>query len=457
MKNKLIFLSIFLIILLSFNLNIFHTYDNNIIQQQTYTNSPSGFDGESQSLVIGSILEYKLNGFLTGLGRLARIDYKSSNWYENIQFTYAYYFNNQASNDQSFEMYYSQLGGQGVLFRLLEKVFTVLKIDALTKFMYFQQFSSLIYILLLSTIIYIIMREFGKTAAIFGLLSILFSHWVILISQNIYWVVWTWFLPMTVSMTYVYKYYNKSSKKYFRLYLVFLFLSIAYKALCGYEFISTILVSAVIPYLYILIKTKVSLKKSITDLFKISITAISAFLSVIIAHLVYITLTWKSFNAALEYLSGTILKRTHGNLIDSFRENFPIFSQSLDAPLLEVLNTQFNASLLIYQWDNNTFILRFYHLFFIILIATLYILYLSIKDIRSGNRGKNTAILMCLFVSFLSPISWFILAKGHTAAHPHIIPILWYLPFLIFGMSSVGYALSKFDLANLNLRKIKTK
>ncbi|HCT63580.1 MAG TPA: hypothetical protein DIC19_05720 [Erysipelotrichaceae bacterium] len=454
MKNKLLFISIFFIIFLSFNLNIFHTYDNDIIQQQTYTTSPGSFDGESQSLVIGSVLEYKLNGFMTGLGRLSRIDYKSSNWYENVYFTYQFYLNIKEYKGQSFEMYYSQLGGQGVLFRVLEKVFTVLNLDAATKYMYFQQFSSTLYILLLSTIIYIIMREFGKLAGVFGLASILLSHWVILISQNLYWVVWTWFLPMIVSMVYVHKYFNKSSKKHFRIYLLILFISVAFRALCGYEFISSILVSAVIPYLYALIKTKTNLRKSIGDLLKISITAISAFITVITAHLIYIAFTWKSFKGAYDFLLFVILKRTHGNLVDSFSDDYPIFGQSLDVPLLEVLNTQFNTSLLIYQWDNTTFILRFYHLFFIILIAFFFIIYLVVKDMKLNRGYKNLAISVGLIISFLSPITWFVLAKGHTAAHPHLIPILWYLPFLIFGMSSVGYAISMLDLSRFKIRNL---
>lgn len=38
--------------------------------------------------------------------------------------------------------------------------------------------------------------------------------------------------------------------------------------------------------------------------------------------------------------------------------------------------------------------------------------------------------LSVVWLSILSPMSWFILAQPHTLAHPDLMTILWYLPFI---------------------------
>lgn len=443
MKKFLFFVSIFTIIFISFNMNVFKTYDNNLIQQLTYSNTPVWYDTDSQSLVIGSLLEYKVDGFMSGLGRLARVNMNSADWYDNIRSTYTFYFDLSKYQGQEFEQYYSQLGGQGLLFRVLEKLFTLLALDSSTKFLYFQLLTQALFVLLLTIIVYVLTLEFGKISGLLSLISILFSMWPILISMNLYWVVWTWFFPMVISIVYVSIFWKYNRKLYFRIYLLILFMALSYRASSGYEFISTILISAVIPYLYILIKHRIPIKKVLVDLSRISLTLVGSFFATIIAHFIYIGQSWNSYTGALEFMKFVILKRTHGNLLESFESAFPNFKDVLNVPIIDVLTTQLNSYVLIYEFQNSTLIIRIYHVIIVVLISLFILIFKALKSKNQNYRNKDIAAIISIFVSFLAPISWFVLAKGHTAAHPHLIPIIWYLPFIIFGAGFVGYTFSR--------------
>ena len=63
-----------------------------------------------------------------------------------------------------------------------------------------------------------------------------------------------------------------------------------------------------------------------------------------------------------------------------------------------------------------------------VIIFLLFILYVFITSTRVG---LNTLIVFA--ASLLAPLSWYILAKGHSDIHTNLNYILWYLPFIPFG------------------------
>jgi uncharacterized membrane protein YqaE (UPF0057 family) len=108
-----------------------------------------------------------------------------------------------------------------------------------------------------------------------------------------------------------------------------------------------------------------------------------------------------------------VKRRTYGNPDDFSIEYF----DSLSASPFDILKTY------IFEWNSEIIILFSGKLFPLFLIGALFIaawrLYLS--------KGRSTSPI-AIFISFsLPPLSWFILAKGHSGIHTHINFVLWYL------------------------------
>jgi hypothetical protein len=55
--------------------------------------------------------------------------------------------------------------------------------------------------------------------------------------------------------------------------------------------------------------------------------------------------------------------------------------------------------------------------------------YLSVLAARSPLPVR--AILL---LAFCAPLSWHFIAKGHSFIHPHMNYVLWYLPFIPYGL-----------------------
>jgi hypothetical protein len=71
----------------------------------------------------------------------------------------------------------------------------------------------------------------------------------------------------------------------------------------------------------------------------------------------------------------------------------------------------------------------------------------------NGIAKKFFALTIATAVSFFAPVSWFVLAKGHSEIHKHINWILWNIPFTILGTALCGIVAS--GLAKLIYIKIR--
>ena len=52
---------------------------------------------------------------------------------------------------------------------------------------------------------------------------------------------------------------------------------------------------------------------------------------------------------------------------------------------------------------------------------------------------SNLKMRLVLMFSFIAPLSWFVIAKGHSSGHYQINYVLWYLPFIPFCFISLFY------------------
>ncbi|MBX4004665.1 hypothetical protein DEE53_25785, partial [Ralstonia pickettii] len=57
---------------------------------------------------------------------------------------------------------------------------------------------------------------------------------------------------------------------------------------------------------------------------------------------------------------------------------------------------------------------------------------------RSSLDRRDYALAVAYIFSLLGPVSWFVLAKQHSANHTHINYVLWYMPTFFLGCLCIG-------------------
>jgi hypothetical protein len=45
--------------------------------------------------------------------------------------------------------------------------------------------------------------------------------------------------------------------------------------------------------------------------------------------------------------------------------------------------------------------------------------------------------------ALLAPLSWFLVFTAHAAAHPHVDPVVWHMPFTLMASAAAGRALER--------------
>jgi len=60
---------------------------------------------------------------------------------------------------------------------------------------------------------------------------------------------------------------------------------------------------------------------------------------------------------------------------------------------------------------------------------------------KTAASGRITALLITLWLSMLAPCSWFVIFKGHSDVHRALASIVWYMPFMFYGIALLGVTL----------------
>lgn len=235
---------------------------------------------------------------------------------------------------------------------------------------------------------------------IFGLvfyLTILFSHWMADFSLSPYWCLFSWFFPMLGSLICL------RHPKAGILSVILVFFAVALKCSFGYEYISTIMCSTMIfPFSEAIGSIKKNRSRALS-LFKVSIgigiAALAAF-GVIISIHGYMMCHENFLDGIKEIYYNDILRRTHGN-----PDMFGPESESLQASTLEVL--------LLYIYTDTGF-------------TTLLLMLFNIPVLYRNRKSKTVLMHICMIlISLMGPVSWFVLAKGHSCVHVHLNPSLF--------------------------------
>lgn len=244
--------------------------------------------------------------------------------------------------------------------------------------------------------------------------TFLFSPWVINFARNLYWVEFTWFVPMLIGLICS---INTNNKKIRIVSYILAFISILVKCLCGYEYLSTIMIASVSFLLVDFIKSIINKDKESTKLYfkTIFIMGLCEVLGFVVAISLHSLLRGQGSilsGIAIIYKED-ILRRTLGGNAANFDA---LLADSLNASIWTVLGMylRFNTNII-------SFIPKeaFIPMYVIALLIALY----EIKNKKYDN-------ILYYIIYFLAAISWIVLAKSHSYEHTHINFIVWYFGFI---------------------------
>lgn len=402
-KTIILFIYIigFLLLVLNFSTNLLNLGGNKDLANM---NSFLYFQSDSEYLTLSKIIndKYDLKDSKYGLLILKK---------DNAWINYDYILNNNLNFDKEqlkdfdVSLYKSQVGIQGYtisfLYNKLHLGINKIRIILV----------SLLAVILLYICKYIA-KKFNKKLAFIFFIVFLLSPWICAFARNLYWVEFTWFLPMLFGLILSINYKNK------KILIPCIFISIFIKCLCGYEYITVIMLSTIIFMLYDFIFQKANRKEIFKTIIVVGVTALLGFLSALMIHS-YIRGNGNIISGINIVYNEDVTRRT---LAAGGTEEFTgIVLESLKASPLTTLKKYFSWNTNIISGISGSF-------FILLFVSSAFMLIFNLL-IKKKN-SINDLILYILF--FITCISWFILASPHSYIHTHMNYVLWYFGFIQF-------------------------
>lgn len=242
------------------------------------------------------------------------------------------------------------------------------------------------------------------------------SPWIVNFANNLYWVEFTWFIPMAVGIFCSLKVNDKRCR--YTSYIL-TFVSIMIKSLCGYEYISVIMM-ATIGFLLVDFAEAVFTKEkdramlAFRTIIVIGIMALLGFAAAICIH-AQIRGAGNLLEGIKRIFKEDVLRRTSAK---DLNEIASVYWPSLNASIWDTFRKYFHFSTqIITGIDGN--------LFPLLCIIPICIFGADIKRKKVDIEKASMYV-----ISFLTSVSWFCLAKGHSFIHVNMNYVLWYFGFV---------------------------
>lgn len=369
---------------------------------------------DSEALVVGRLIEKEGSGLGANGGYLGWLLEGA----DPVEGTYRHYLSDGVSKPAGqFFIYTGQLGLQGYFLAAADGVLRDLGIAPTARLATYKSAASALLALTLTFILLLARLHFGRGAAFVGLIVLVCSPWLTVFARNLYWVPFTWFLPMAAA----WYFYGQVKIREFRAAAI-LSLTIIVKCLCGFEYITCVSGAAFAVCVYSFALRREGISNLVVRSFvSAAIISSSVLLSVAIqiasgaAYFGSIRASWGDF-------LGRLGKRTYGDPA-AFD---PVYAASLKARVDEVLH--------VYWLGEPIFVIP--HVVSLnaaqILLPFLAVIALSVVIINllslELSKIKLVPEMLLLFMSAAASISWFIVGKGHSFIHITMNYVMWHLP-----------------------------
>jgi hypothetical protein len=263
-----------------------------------------------------------------------------------------------------------------------------------------------------------ISKYFGLLPALFTTAGMLFLPWLIILGDNLYLVLGVVFLPM-VAITWALE------QKWNKLFIISFGSVLIESLMTGPNFILCGIVMSFVPIVFYAMKDKWEYKKIRRGILSVafgSVLACSLSLVVMIAQISSVS----SIREGIDHVIHTTETRSHGN-----PENYTgKIKSSLESSVVPLIDTYLDITAI--KIRNRTISFRL--LILIFMVTSLAALIIK----RRTGDAHLIPLLTSTWFSVASPLSWFIIAKGHSAEHVFLNPVVWHMPFVLFGFALVS-------------------
>jgi len=458
---------------LSFQFNLFR-----VTTQERFDT----FQVDSEALVLDGIVHHRLISGGSSLGHYRRV----------LPDTQAFLNDrtrmDRAQDERLFLPYLSQFGLQYHIFDYLYSKchLSVQQLEAV---------ASLLMSLIVMAYFMALRRIVPIMAAIGFCLTIALSPWTVYFARNLFWVEATWFLPCLVTLFFGNR--RPTLTNHFVL-ASLLFFATLIKFLCGYDFITTVCLAALVPLVFYLSSNSSGVKEIARQLGFACMAMFLAFVCAIGLHMAFLSNLASSTNDTAKILGSAkstgiesgglnvILKTAEKRLyskdphkiaLDVCRDAsgdgttdpacVSIYENSLKSNVFQVVAQYFVFPHMVPWVDvlrvddstNSVFTnvlssVRKKHFSEALVFArqfhgsTLFskimFLVLNVLVAYALYRRKRLSDLWWLGIAFAAPISWYVAAKGYSQIHTHLCYVLWYLPYIPLAITLLLCEYSKY-------------
>jgi hypothetical protein len=340
--------------------------------------------------------------------------------------------------------YNSMIGGQGVIFSLIDQ-FSNYKPAVNLKI--FRGITSALSAIALGLIIVWVASEFNYLSAILVFGYCLLSEWLALFGSSLYFQLWAYYIPV-IGITFFFHNAkdqdNISARHIISITTLAVFIKVVFN---GFEFVTTALAMMFVPIVYYSISRKWEIKTFVVRSFHASIGAVTGILlSVVLLSFQLFTVTG-SWGRAFQYLAFTFGKRAAGDPT----EYTGIIAESLRASVWSVLWKYLSAGRAVNlgnwitsdsAWLRGYFEIQYHQIFLLFILFGLMYVFFPKRDKTSRRYQKTLALLYTTIFSFLPPLSWLVIFKAHSYIHTHQNYILWEMPFTLLGFAFCGMVIN---------------
>lgn len=267
-----------------------------------------------------------------------------------------------------------------------------------------------------AVIVVLLAKKYNEILAVCFFVTFWLSPWIINFARNLYWVEFTWFIPMAVGIFCAWKI---SSRKCRIASYVMAYIAITAKCLCGYEYISVIMMGLIAFLLADLVKAvadkdKDKIKLEVRTILIIGIVAVCGFATAICMH-APLRGNGDLIAGIKSIFEHDVLRRTVGGDLNEFATSY---WDSFNASVWTVFCQYFHFSTEVITGIGGN------------LFPILCVIPLCIFGAEARNKHLNVELFAMYIIFFLTAESWFILAKSHSYIHTHMNYVLWYFGFI---------------------------
>lgn len=282
---------------------------------------------------------------------------------------------------------------------------------------------------ILTLIVFLASLKYNKIFAGCFFVTFWLSPWIVNFAKNLYWVEFTWFIPMAVGLFCAWKI---NQKKYRVISYILTLIAVTGKCLCGYEYISSIMMGLIAFLLtdFILALRQRNKKQSVLLLKTMVMIGSFALIGFTVALCIHAQLRGEGniVEGIKNIFEEDVLRRTYGTNLNDFDA---VYWESLNASVWEVYCKYFRFPTQIVTGINGN------------LFPLICILPLCIFGYEFKKGEMNTELLTMYVVFFLTSVSWFLLAKSHSYIHTSINYVLWYFGYVQICIYSIVHEITK--------------